>query len=65
MIINDEKVGKYCDGVGRFILGDNCFYPHRSDNCFYPHRSRNFIKHPEVIVLDGICVECYKNENNT
>ena len=46
MIINDEKVGKYCDGVG-------C-------NCGNPHRSGGCTKHPEVIVLDGVCAECYK-----
>ena len=51
MIINDEKVGKYCDGVGHPILSGDCFYPHRSGGC---------VKHPEIIVLDGVCAECYK-----
>ena|SRR3990167_7779169 len=51
-----QKVGKYCDGVGHDVFGSDCPNPHRSGGC---------VKHPEVIVLDGVCAECYKNENNT
>ena len=50
MIINDEKVGKYCDEVGHEVIGSNCPYPHSSGLC---------PQHWEVL-LDGICKECYE-----
>ena len=72
MIINDEKVGNYCDGVGCNILSCKEIKPHNPINCgycvvtfpcIYPHRSGGCIKHPEVIVLDGVCAECYNGKN--
>ena len=47
MLINDPKVGQYCDGG----WGCGCGNPHRSGGC---------VKHPDTIVLDCVCVDCYK-----
>ena len=72
MIINDEKVGKYCDIALHNFITCKVIKPHDpvycgycviSSPCIYPHRSGNCTKHPEVIVLDGVCAECYNGKN--
>ena len=55
MIIKDEKVGEYCDGglADAGVAHIQCPYPHRSGGC---------VKHPDTIVLDCVCVDCYKEK---
>ena len=53
MIIDDPKLGKYCDEPNGLLC--RCHNPHKSGGC---------VKHKTEFTLDGVCYECEK-ENET
>ena len=77
MIIKDEKVGEYCDGdinhQMEYSISCKIKEPHNPmhcgycihiPTCSYSHRSGGCVKHPNTIVLDCVCIDCYNEHKN-